>query len=180
MDPVRTPDPEAIVRGLPRGWGVIYRHFGAPERERVARRLAELCRKRKLVFLVSGDLELARRVKADGVHWPERMAIARGSRPRQWIETAAAHSRRGIARAARLGMDAAIVSTVFASRSPTATKPMGSVRFHALARRPPLPLYALGGVNSETAGRILAPANARIAGWAAVEGLKVLAKMRGA
>src|SRR5690349_16348011 len=69
-DPRRTPHLERTIAALPRGWGVIYRHFGAADRLAVATRLACLC-KGRLVFLVAADPELARTVRADGVHWPE-------------------------------------------------------------------------------------------------------------
>ncbi len=171
-DPVRTPDPERIIAALPAGWGVIYRCFGAKDRDGIASRLARVCRARRLVFLVSADPGLAMRVRADGVHWPEQRAIPRSTRPRWWIETMAAHSQAAIARAHRLGLDAAIVSTVFSSSSSSAKAPIGPVRFHALARQSALPLYALGGINAVTAPRITT--HPRIAGIAAIDGLKIL------
>ena len=49
-DPVRTPDPLASAARLPRGSAIVYRHFGAPDRARTARKLARLCRARGLFF----------------------------------------------------------------------------------------------------------------------------------
>ena len=40
-DPARVADPLAAIRHLPAGTAVIYRHFGAPDRARMARRLAQ-------------------------------------------------------------------------------------------------------------------------------------------
>ncbi|MEZ5939651.1 MAG: thiamine phosphate synthase [Hyphomonadaceae bacterium] len=170
-DPARTPDPVAIVGRLPAGWGVIYRSFGAPDRFDLGRRLKAVCARRRLRLLVSADPELAMRIGADGVHWPEALARPRGLRRRGWIETCSAHGRRSIERAARLGFDAAILSAVFPSRSPSAGDPIGPGRFRSLAATAPLPVYALGGVTARTAG-LLTGANAddtRLAGWAAVE-----------
>ena len=39
-DPVRTPDPEAVARRLPRGAAVVFRAFGAADAEARGRRLA--------------------------------------------------------------------------------------------------------------------------------------------
>lgn len=170
-DPGRTPDLVSIAARLPVGWGVIYRHFGAADCFDVGARLARICRQRRLVLLVSADPDLARRIGADGVHWPEAKLQARKRRPpgsHSLIETASAHSRRSLVAAARSGVDAAIISTVFASRSATASTPMGVLRFRELARASPLPVYALGGINTDTAGRIFSGARTRIAGWAAV------------
>jgi thiamine-phosphate pyrophosphorylase len=166
-DPVRTPDLLAIVRRLPRGMGVIWRHYGEEKRLATGRVLARLCRQRGLILLVSADPALAVRIGADGVHWPER--LLKGVRPGRalLIETAAAHSRAAIARAARLGVDAAIVSTVFQSRSPSAGAAMGALRFRKLSSDALLPVYALGGIDAFNAASTVRYA----AGWAAIDGV---------
>jgi thiamine-phosphate pyrophosphorylase len=165
-DPKRTPHPERIIAALPHGWGVIYRHFGAANRIETARRLANLCRGR-LIFLVAADPELARAVRAHGVHWPE--AKLRRVRPRnpRLIETASAHSHAALARAAAMNVDAAILTPVFQSASPSAGKPLGPLAFRRLARGASLPVYALGGINAQTATRAMSGA----AGFAAIDGI---------
>jgi thiamine-phosphate pyrophosphorylase len=163
-DPARTPDVLAIVRRLPRGTGVIWRHYGEERRLAMGLALARLCRQRGLILLVSADPALAVRIGASGVHWPER--LLRGVRSRAgMVETTAAHSRAAITRARRLGVDAVIVSTVFPSRSPTAGHAMGALRFRQLSREAPLPAYALGGVDARNAAGAMRYA----AGWAAID-----------
>lgn len=154
-DPVRTPNPVGYARGLPCGTGLIYRHFGAPERYETARALAKTAREAKLVLLIANDPLLARQVSAHGVHWPE----ANMSRARRWhgafeIMTGAAHSRTGVGNAAHIGLDATLFSTVFPSASPSAGRPIGAQRFTRLCQRAPLPVYALGGLNAENMGNI--------------------------
>lgn len=167
-DPIRTPDALGIVKRLPRGFGVIWRHYGEANRLATGQALARACRKRGLILLVSADPQLAARIGAAGVHWPERRLVGvRPRRPRA-IETAAAHSRAAITRAARKGADAVIVSTVFPSHSPTATAPMGALRFRLLARASGLPVYALGGIGPGNAARAMHHA----AGWAAIDAVK--------
>lgn len=83
------------------------------------------------------------------------------------IETASAHSRAAMAKAARLGVDAIFLSVVFASASPSAGTPLGAVRFRALSRQAALPVYALGGIASGNAARVVRHA----AGWAAIDGV---------
>jgi thiamine-phosphate pyrophosphorylase len=166
-DPRRTPHPERIAGRLPPGFGVIYRHFGAKDRFDAGARLARVCRRRRLVLLVSADPVLAQAIGADGVHWPEAQLAGVRKRRRRMIETASAHSREAIARAARLGVDAVILSAVFTSGSPSAAKPIGALRFRRLAAQAPLPVYALGGVGADNASRALA--YGRAAGWAAID-----------
>ena len=166
-DPVRTPDPLAIIKRLPRGFGVIWRHFGSPSRLSTGLALARACRMRGLILLVANDPALAARIGAAGVHWPERQLKGIRARRVGSIETAAAHSRIAIARAAALGVDAVLVSAVFPSQSPTAGPALGALRFRQLTRTAPLPVYALGGISAGNAARVMHNA----AGWAAIEGV---------
>ncbi|HVY84164.1 MAG TPA: thiamine phosphate synthase [Caulobacterales bacterium] len=166
-DPERTPAPAKIAERLPRGAAVVYRHFGAADRLSVAKALAAVCRRRGLTLLIAADPALARRVGADGVHWPER--LVHKARAGVGLQTGAAHSRRGLARAAATQLDAAILAPVFPSRSPSAKRPLGPLRAGILALAAALPVIALGGVNARTAKRL--PGRG-FAGLAAVEGLR--------
>jgi thiamine-phosphate pyrophosphorylase len=166
-DPKRTPDILATVSCLPERSGVIYRHFGLPERFEMAHDLVNLCHSCNLICLIGADPELALSVGAHGVHWPEaKLSEARHYRGAFTYQTASAHSRRAIWRAHLAGMDAALVSAVFPSKSLSAGKPMGAVRLRMLAQRSPVPLYALGGVQFVNSGRVSSRA-----GIAATEGL---------
>lgn len=160
---MRTPDILRIARRLPSGFGIVWRHFGAPDRLATGRDLARICRQRGITLLVSADPALALRIGADGVHWPE--ARLTGARHPHLIETAAAHSASAIARAARLGIDAVFVSAIFESRSPSAGKPLGPLKLRQLARASDIPVYALGGITPHNAARAMHHA----AGWAAVD-----------
>lgn len=164
-DPARTPNALAVARRLPRGAAIVLRTFGAADAEAQARALKAIARARGLKLLIGQDAALARRVGADGVHLPERLAHQAGplkqAQPR-WIVTAAAHSRRAVLAAAA---DAVVISPVFPSRSPSAGAPLGPLRLAELARG--RTAYALGGVNNKTARRLL---DAGLIGLAAVEG----------
>ncbi len=169
-DPARTPDPAASAERLPAGSGVIYRHFGADNRECTARTLSQIASDNGLFLLVSADPELAQTVKAHGVHWPEaRLSEAQNWRDVFALNTASAHSARAIQRAAEAGIDAALVSPVFASKSASAGTPLGATRFRTLVQNANLPIYGLGGINADTAGKI-----ANFAGLAAIEGIEAV------
>lgn len=165
-DSERTPDPLALAQALPPGCGLILRTFGRPKLEALAGTLADIARARGLVFLIAADPELAARCGADGVHWPERM-LARAARARFRVMTASAHGPGAIRRAAGL-VDAVLVSTAFASASPSAGAPLGVFRIAAAARRAPLPVYALGGISARTLPRL---DGLGISGAAAVAGV---------
>ena len=165
---MRTPDPEAVARRLPRGAGIVYRHFGAPDAETRARRLLRIARERGLKLLIGQDAALARRIGAHGVHLPERLAHRAGALRRAnpgWIVTSAAHS---LAAARTSSADAVVVSVVFASRSASARPALGPIRLAARVRAGGRPAYALGGVNKKTARRLI---DAGLIGLAGVEGV---------
>lgn len=172
IDPARTTDPLALAAGLPTGAGVIYRHFGDADRVAVAARLRRMTARRGLVFLIGNDPRLAIQTGADGVHWPEaRRNEARRWRSRFAIMTCAAHGRRGLIGAREASCDAALLSTVFTSKSDSASRPMGTLRFRSVVKGAPIPVYGLGGVNAQTFGQICS-----VAGGAAIEGASVFAR----
>jgi thiamine-phosphate pyrophosphorylase len=174
-DPERTPDPAALAERLPPGSGVIFRGFGRPGAHKTAHDLAAVARRRRLVLLIGAD---ALRMTGAGVHLPERLAHRAGALKRArpgLVVTAAAHSLPALIRARRCGADAALLSVVFPSRSPSAGRPLGPIRFAALVRRAGLPVYALGGVKMENAPRLK---GSGAAGLAMVEGLAKALKSR--
>lgn len=163
-DPERTPDPCAIARRLPRGAAIVYRHFGAPDRAHLARRLATIARSRGLSLLIGADPELAARVGAAGVHWPQRLGVQRSP----GLITVAAHDASGTALAAASGAHACILAPVFPTHSSAGRPPLGLFHASQLALTAALPVIALGGVNTETA-RLLSGRG--FAGLAAVDAL---------
>lgn len=72
----RIPNPEPVLRALPRGAAVIYRDYDDPRRASTAARYTAICARRGVLFLVAGDEGLAREIGADGAHWPARMMPA--------------------------------------------------------------------------------------------------------
>lgn len=150
---------------------MIFRGFGASDARATAEALAAVCRARGVLLLVGQDAELAQACGADGVHLPER-ALEQGPALRAahpgWRLTGAAHGPEALARAAEARLDAALLSPVFPSASPSAGTALGVDGFTALVRAAALPVYALGGVTPETAPALL---SSGAAGVAAVEGV---------
>ena len=164
---MRTPDPEAVARRLPKGSAIVYRSFAAPDSEIIARRLLSIAKTRGLILLIGQDATLARKVGAHGVHLPERLAHLAPTLKRaqpQWLVTSAAHS---LAAARRARSDAVVISVAFASNSASAGRTLGPIRLAARVRLAGRPAYGLGGIRNTTAGRLM---NTGLIGLAAVEG----------
>jgi len=86
-----------------------------------------------------------------------------------WIITTAAHSPHAIAKAARLELDAVLISPVFFSQSPSAGRPLGPTRVARWVRATRLPVIALGGIGHKNA-RLLSGTG--VWGCAAIDGLR--------
>lgn len=145
------------VRRLPRGAGIVFRHYRLdPETRRTlfgeVRRLA---RARGLVLLLAGPAAEARAWGADGSH---------GRGPGAGFRTAPAHHHAEIRAAERAGAGLVFLSPVFATRSHPGARPLGPRGFARLARATRLPVVALGGMNATRARRLR-----RAYGWAAID-----------
>lgn len=149
----------AAIARLPRGSGIVFRHYRSPDRAQLAARLVLRIRRSGHLLVVAGDARLARRVGAAGVHLP-------ASGPLRPALTAAAHDRAGIVRARRAGAALAFVSPLFATRSHPGQQPLGRVRFGLLARGAGVAIAALGGMTPERFGA-LRRLGAR--GWGAID-----------
>ncbi|NOT38880.1 MAG: thiamine phosphate synthase [Alphaproteobacteria bacterium] len=155
-DDAREVDWVGAVSALPRGSAVIVRHRDPALRERLAQRLKPLCRAKRVALLIADDPALAQRVRADGIHLPEkRIGRLRGVRAKNvtWLVTSAAHSAPAVRRAC--DADAVFVSPVFGTASHPDRDVLGVVRFAALAREGRA-VYALGGVDTKTIRRLQA------------------------
>ncbi len=177
-DAARLSDPLPVASGLPRGSGVLFRHYEWPwaDRLQLARRLAALCRARGLRLVVAGDARLALSCGADGLHLPQALlgrAAGIARRHPRWLLTAAAHDEAAVRQAARGGVGAVLISPVFPTASHPEAAGLGVLRFALLsrhARQRGLRVYALGGITGQTAQRLVhIPKNgtAAIAGMAA-------------
>lgn len=170
-DPARVPDPTTVAERLPRGAGIVFRAFGAPDAVEQGRRLRAIANERGLLLLVGAHANLAEGIGADGLHMPERLAAdiprLRAEHARYLI-TVAAHDLGAMQAAERAGADAVVVSPVFPSNSPSAGEPLGLKGLEDLIAATPLPVYALGGVRARTVTQLI---GGGLVGIAAVEAL---------
>ena len=165
-DPQRTPEPWITAAVLPPGAGIVYRHFGAEDRQAVAERLRRVTTASGVRLLIGQDARLAEAVAADGVHLPERdlglAALLRVTRP-DWLLTGAVHGRDGLSGAQ--GLDALILSPVFQAGGVSADKaPLTVEGFADGVRAARLPVYALGGIDADNAEALIGSGACGIAG----------------
>jgi thiamine-phosphate pyrophosphorylase len=154
---------ERALARLPRGSGLVFRHYHLPAAERRARfeALARVARRFGHRVVLAGDARQARAWRALGAYGsPERLAQGPAG-----LRLVTVHSLRELARAHRARADAVLLSPVFATASHPGGRMLGPVRWKLLAARARVPVIALGGMT---------PRRARaygIARWAAIDGL---------
>lgn len=159
-DETRQPDPFPLIGRLPSGSGLIFRHYGAPERARLAARVVGACQRRGVRCLIAGDARLALELEADGVHlaeWQLRRGAVYGLGPlraRRGLITAAAHSLKTALSAQRAGLHGVLVSPVFATKSHEGADHLGVLRLAHICRKLELPVIALGGVTGDDVRRL--------------------------
>lgn len=150
---------EAVLKRLPRGSGLIFRHYHLSEPQRRARfrALRRVARRRGHRVVLAGTPAQAHRWGADGAYGTAA-SLARGP---ALLRLATAHSLREVGRARRA--DAVLLSPVYPTRSHRGAAVLGPVRYRLLARQARVPVIALGGMSA---------ARARgLARWAAIDGL---------
>lgn len=154
---------EQVLRRLPRGSGLIFRHYHLDEQARSRRfaELAKLARRHGHVVVLSGPARKARSWKAAGAYGPPAR-LASGPRVMRLVT---AHSLREIGMAHRARAQAILLSPVFATRSHPGVKPLGPVRFRLLANHAQVPVIALGGMSASRARAVLWKK------WAAIDGI---------
>ncbi len=172
-DSVRLPDPEGAIAGLPRGSGIILRDYAHPDRRALAETLRSASRNLGLRLLIAGDARLAMAIRADGLHLPEGLVKQgpgawRAWRRPGWLVTAAAHSPAALRRAAKAGVDAALLSPVFPTASHPDAQGLGPVRFARWCGEGPIPVYALGGIDAASARRLIGSRSVGLAGIGAL------------
>jgi len=151
-DTRRLPDPRAAAARLPAGIaGVVLRHDEHPLRAAIGRDLARICRQRRLVLVVAGDVRLAAALGA-GVHlrggrWP-------GPVRRSGVITSSAHDPAEIRRAWRNGASIVFLSPAFPTDSHPGAPAIGAHRWTRIARESPLPAAALGGIDGSSIRRL--------------------------
>ena len=154
-DDRRLPDPRASVACLPRGRaGVVLRHDHDPARASLGHDLARICRARRLVLVVAGDVRLAAALRA-GVHL--RNGYRTGPVLTRGVTTSSAHSIPDLLRARRARAGLVFLSPAFATASHAGAPSLGPLRWAAIARGCVLSspaIAALGGVDGRTIERL--------------------------
>jgi len=148
---------------LPRGSGLIFRHYHLVPAKRRARfeQLARLARKYGHMAVLSGSARQASHWGADGAYGAPA-SLAGGP---AMLRLVTAHSLCEIGMANRIRASAILLAPVFPTRSHPGRAALGPVRFRLLCAYAASPVIALGGMDARRARRISTRK------WAAIDGI---------
>lgn len=132
----------AAIETLPRGAGIVFRHYATPEELRIplAHRVASHCAEHGLTLAVARDAGLARQVGAQLVHNPAGEADGLPF-------SRTAHSFEEAWAACGSGAVLLFVSPVFPTKSHLGQPALGHEEAVRIARTSKVPAIALGGVS---------------------------------
>jgi len=166
MTDPRIGDLLAAVRALPKGAGIVFRHYelGWRDRRALFKQVKEIAKARRLVLLLADRPGVARAWGAAGAHHRSAL-VSRG------LRSVPVHDVPERVTARRVCADLIFVSPVFATRSHPAARPLGRIGLLRVAGGRQNRTIALGGMNA--ARRLPA-----VHGWAAIDALAAAASAR--
>jgi thiamine-phosphate pyrophosphorylase len=150
----------SALERLPRGAGIVFRHYSLSpaERRKLFERVRRVARRRGLLLLAAGG-----NLRADGIHG--------GRGP--GLRSASAHDLRELKSAERSGANLVFLSPAFPTRSHPGAPALGPVRFGLIARQARIPVIALGGMDPLKARRL-----PHIHGWAGIDAFQRARSLR--
>ncbi len=143
----------AALQRLPRGSGVVFRHYATPaaERRAVFRRVVRIARARGLMVVRAGARAGFGEHGVHNVHG-------------DGLLTAAAHDRRQAVTASRRRAQVLFVSPVFATRSHPGAGVLGPRKARKVVQGLPVVAIALGGMDARRFRKLTG-----FGGWAAID-----------
>lgn len=152
------------VKRLPRGSGIVFRHYSMEpsERRRLFRQVRAVARAKRHMLLLAGHPARAAAWGADGSHGLFRGKVSAPHLTR----SVAVHNFKELKAAEQCGADLIFVSPVFPTRSHPGARTLGVAGYGLLARAARMPVIALGGMSAAALRRLrsLEPY-----GWAGID-----------
>ncbi len=99
--------------------------------------------------LVNADINLAQSLGASGVHFTSSQLLALDKKPENLLCAASCHNEAELKKAIELDLDFVLLSPVLPTKSHADAEPLGWQRFQQFILDYPLPVFALGGLQTQ-------------------------------
>ncbi|MCE3255203.1 MAG: thiE1 [Rickettsiaceae bacterium] len=154
-DRKRVKDIFSVVENLPKNSAVIIREYDLSEEKRLdfAQKIIAIARKNRrknLKILVGKNYSLARKIKADGVHFSDQNQVQLPAKTnKKMIFSYSCHYPKSVSKAKKLDCDLVFYSPIFVTNSHPEAKPVGLPQLRKFIRQSQIPTYALGGIDEK-------------------------------
>lgn len=139
---------QALAGGL-RLVQVREKQLSIPDLASFASRVITFCRRHGARVLLNGHVGLVNEIGADGVHLTAQQLMSMSQRPQGMWVGASCHDRNELEQAVRLELDFVTLSPVLPTHSHPQAASMGWMQFADLIRDYPLPVFAMGGMQTD-------------------------------
>ena len=116
------------------------------ELEVFSKEVIKICRPSNVKVIINSDMNLAYRIKADGIHLTSKNLLDSKKLPRNLIVSASCHTQKDIDIAEKLNINFVVLSAVNRTLSHPDISPIGWNKFQKIANKTNIPIYALGGL----------------------------------
>lgn len=175
---------DKTIQSLPRNSTIVIREYDLEKklREEFARKIIQLARPKQLKILLGKDFELARKIKANGVHFSDLSKVPlqflkKKSFPKNFVFSISCHSFKSFLKVQKLKPDIIFVSPIFATTSHIGATTFGLKNLAKISFKAKKPKYferwvyapqifALGGINLNN---IKSVRKLAISGFAAID-----------
>ncbi len=151
-DRKRVADIFSVIQKLPKNTAVIIREYDLSTQERLefSQKIIRISKPQQLKIFVGKDLYLAKKIKADGVHFSDfTKNIKSWQIPKNMLISYSCHSIKSVTQAKNIKANLVFYSPIFKSDSHPNQKPSGIYTLRKFAKQNPIATYALGGINQK-------------------------------
>ena len=131
---------------------------GKRDKVKIAQKLSNYAKAHGLTFIVNDDIDIAKKVDADGVHVGVRdwsLGVRKWQRTGKIVGISASNVKEAL-RAQALGADYIGFGPVFKTPIKPDVKPTGIKELRKVTKRVTIPIVAIGGVCARTIGQVMA------------------------
>lgn len=140
---------------MPKNSAVIFREYNLkkPKRQELAIKIQKICQKYRHKFIIGKDLSLAKKLRADGVHFSDYDKVNYNKIAKNMISTLSCHNLNSVKKAKIV--DLLFFSPIFFTSSHPEASPKGVLRLKKAQILSKKPIFALGGINEQNINKIL-------------------------
>jgi len=142
-----------VISNLPKKALVIFREYDLSYQKKLklAKKIQKICQKRDLKLIIGKDINLAKEISADGVHFSDRENFLSHYKKtkNKFFVSCSFHSKTSILKYKDLDLDLRFISPIFATTSHKDKKALGVDYLKELTEDEDIKICPLGGINME-------------------------------